>query len=1007
VYVLLALACRPGDDLKKSPASPEIPTAPSGSTTPARWADSWTDGTWTSRVEVEGVETLARTYRFSTDQPPRDGAPQQVTVTELEGQPVLRSGRLMLDGLFALALQEARTSSVSEISDGAFAGGAPQPCECFRTGELWPWVWTRDTAFAADLGLAWLDPVRVAESLRFKLSAGKPLAGLAGTFVLQDTGTGGSWPVSTDRVVWATGALAALQSLPDGERQRFLLEAFEAMAGTAEQDRTYTFDPEDGLYRGETSFLDWREQSYPPWMADDAARIAETKALSTNVLHLVLLEGLVQLAAELGDGAAGARYAEWAQALRQRIPDRFRTEEGWASFVGGPLDPAPQARDLLGTALAARVLEDPEAAALSVESWPMGAHGPPVLWPGQPDVPVYHNGAVWPFASAYLLRAARHAGHDGVVGQAAQSLLRASALNLTCVENLDWATGLPTGPAVNSRAQLWSIGASLALVTDGIFGLQRQDGELSLAPLLPAAFREEWLGDEVVLHHFPSAEGPVELRLQLPAPGPTGALVAVDERREPGRITVTLAEGPPSRAPAPLASGALGPRTPQILGVSAGVVTFSGDPGVTFEVWRDGALVASGLSGPSFDDPVPAGEGAPCYAVVAANPATGLRSHRSAPSCDWGAGQARVQVLDAHWLTGSGSFAADHGRPHIASFGAPGDALEAVFRPWYSGSYLLQPSFANGSGPVSTGVTSGHLWMTVREAGGAAVASGPVALPHTGAWDAWRDGTSLQAELSRDITYTLTLEVAPNGSWLEGYTLYGGAGGGPEPVGWVDLAEIKLLARSGPGAPAPGDHVVLDGTDDLGAFEVSQRLLPGVPLADWDAFALDHDEHYLYLALVSPAFEADLTPLMVYLQADPSPAVVPSTGMTYSGLVPALPFTPTHAIAVRALSDAGDGVGPYSGVWVPDGASWRQVGRLQPGVSSHLAPDRHTLSVRIPWAWLGDPEVIRLAAHVVHAVPAEEWKDTIPAGHTPWSGGGSFYEVDLGQEGGVAEWVMR
>jgi glycogen debranching enzyme len=991
VYVLLALACRPGDKVPESPTPPELPTSPPGSTTPEASTDSWSDGTWTSRVEVEDVDTLARTYHFSTDQPLRDNAPQQVTVTEILGQPVLRSGRLMLDGLFALAVQEARTSSVSEISDGSFAAGAPLPCECFRTGELWPWVWTRDTAFAADLGLAWLDPGRVAESLRFKLSAGKPSGGLLGSYVLQDTGTGGSWPVSTDRVVWALGALAALETLPAGEREEFLLEARDAMVGTAEQDRIYTFDPLDGLYRGETSFLDWREQSYPPWMGDDAARIAETKALSTNVLHLVLLEGLVQLAGELGDSTSEARYGEWAAVLRQRIPERFRTEEGWASFAGGPLDPSPQGRDLLGTALAALVLEDPEEALASVATWPMGSHGPSVIWPNRPEPGVYHNRAIWPFASAYLLRAAKHAGHDGVMRQVAESLLRASALNLSHMENLDWSTGLPQGPAVNSRAQLWSIGAALSLVTDGIFGLQLQQGEITLSPLLPALFRDEWLGDEVVLHHFPSADGPVELRLQLPPEGATRPLVAVDEQREPGLVTVTLAESAaPLRPQMPLVSDALSPATPQILGVSAGVVTFSGDPGVTFEVWRDGELVASGLGGSSFEDPVPAGESAPCYAVAATDPATALRSHHSAPICDWG---ARVQVLDAHWLTGGGVFATDHGRPHIASFGAPGDSLQALFRPWYSGSHLLQPSFANGSGPVSTGVTAGHLWMTVREVGGAVVASGPVALPHTGAWDTWRDGTSLGAELSRDTTYELSLEVAPNGSWLEGYALYGGAGGGSEPTGWVDLAEIKLLARAGPGAPAQGDHVTLDGSDDLGAFPVEQREVPGVPLADWDGFALAHDEDYLYLAIVSPAFEDDLTPFLVYLQADPDAAIVPSSGMTYAGLVPELPFTPTHTIALRAVSDAGDGVGPYNGVWVPGSAGWRQVGRLQQGVSFHVASDRHTLSARVPWAWLGDPQQVRLVAHVVYAQPGEEWKDTVPAGHTPWDGGGSYSEI--------------
>jgi hypothetical protein len=35
------------------------------------------------------------------------------------------------------------------------------------------------------------------------------------------------------------------------------------------------FDSGTGLYHGETSFLDWREQSYPGWMATDTAHTAE------------------------------------------------------------------------------------------------------------------------------------------------------------------------------------------------------------------------------------------------------------------------------------------------------------------------------------------------------------------------------------------------------------------------------------------------------------------------------------------------------------------------------------------------------------------------------------------------------------------------------------------------------------------------------------------------------------------------------------------------------------
>ncbi|MGX9105176.1 hypothetical protein ACWTQZ_26190, partial [Escherichia coli] len=87
------------------------------------------------------------------------------------------------------------------IRDPAFDEGRPVPCECFQTGARWPYVWTRDVSFAADLALARLDPQRTRQSLQFKLSAARD-GHTPGLFVAQDTGSGGSWPISSDRVVW-------------------------------------------------------------------------------------------------------------------------------------------------------------------------------------------------------------------------------------------------------------------------------------------------------------------------------------------------------------------------------------------------------------------------------------------------------------------------------------------------------------------------------------------------------------------------------------------------------------------------------------------------------------------------------------------------------------------------------------------------------------------------------------------------------------------------------------
>ncbi|MCZ7679228.1 MAG: hypothetical protein M5U28_10925 [Sandaracinaceae bacterium] len=98
------------------------------------------------------------------------------------------------------------------------------------------------------------------------------------------------------------------------------------------------------------------------------------------------------------------------------------------------------------------------------------------------------------------------------------------------------------------------------------------------------------------------------------------------------------------------------------------------------------------------------------------------------------------------------------------------------------------------------------------------------------------------------------------------------------------------------------------GVDDAAEYPSSQVLTPGAPLQPWEAFGLTWDADYLYVTMVSQAFEDQYKPVHVYLEARASlGAAAPSTGKTYNSLTPQLPFTPTHVIAVRRTSDSGLG----------------------------------------------------------------------------------------------------
>ncbi|WEM98863.1 hypothetical protein P0M04_14500 [Telluria mixta] len=344
---------------------------------------------FTLRGEAGGLRTYGQTSTMAT----REDAPSAIVYSEVAGLPVVRSGNLAFDALFAHAVSEMKEDSVSAIRDGSYDDGRPIPCECFETGEKWHYVWTRDLSYAAALGLAMLDPQRVRNSLLFKLSGYRPgvvkgphVAGSEdGLQVVQDTGSGGSWPVSSDRVSWAFGADEALKSLPPAERAAFAVTVLKALSNTIENDRLAAFDARDGLYTGEQSFLDWREQTYGDDIAGDLARMASAKAVSTNVAHYKALTLAAQLAAEQGDAARARRYGDWAVQLKAAINARFWLEDAglYASLTAAHFDGAPLHKfDWLGQSLAIITgVADAHRRDRILAVYPHGPAGAPVIYP--------------------------------------------------------------------------------------------------------------------------------------------------------------------------------------------------------------------------------------------------------------------------------------------------------------------------------------------------------------------------------------------------------------------------------------------------------------------------------------------------------------------------------------------------------------------------------------------------------------------------------------------------
>lgn len=486
--------------------------------------------THTTIVSVKDKLAQLRTFTISSDAPQRDNGPTYRVFTEDTNQPRVHSGNLMFDALFAQAIDDMKLNSVSKISDSSYNEGAEIDCNCFQTGEQWKYVWTRDLSYAANLALANMDPQRVVNSMLFKTSGFRTEVTVPSTLpestaqIIQDTGSGGSWPVSTDRVTWALAARSVINSLTGDDLADFKNKAYKALRGTVEADREASFDTQQGLYGGEQSYMDWRTQTYAPWIINNLSRMSSSKSLSTNVAHYEALRLTADLAVEFGDTTLAEKYNSWADALKNKINDKFWLDDVgmYATMTTSAEDQAPVHKyDMLGTALVilSGIAPDDRAAS-TLKHYPHAPLGVPVYYPQQPDIAPYHNRALWPFVTDYALRAAAKLNNAEVANNAISSLYRGAAMNLSNMENLEWLSGKPDysgGPIINSRRQLWSIAGYLDMVMSTIFGYHVDENGIKIKPFLTSDTRKLLGSSNVVtLENINYKGSSVNIQLQLP-----------------------------------------------------------------------------------------------------------------------------------------------------------------------------------------------------------------------------------------------------------------------------------------------------------------------------------------------------------------------------------------------------------------------------------------------------------------------------------------------------------
>lgn len=385
---------------------------------------------------------------------------------DISSYPQLSSSNLLHQAVYNMALDEMVN--------------AVEPDTTLRTGKEWAGVWTRDVSYSIILSMAYMQP----EASRISLSKKVTKDGR----IVQDTGSGGAWPVSSDRMIWAVAAYEVYKVTGDKEWLKFI---YPIIKKSFEADEAITFSP-DGAVRGETSFIDWREQSYPKWM--QTADIYRSEAMGTSIVHAQAMKILSEIAATLGKKEEAKVYAAKSAAIADAINELFWMEDkgyyGMYLYGRDHLILNPRA-ETLGEALSILFdIASPERAKIISQSNPTTPFGPAIFYPQISDMPSYHNNALWPFVAAYWTLAQAKAGNENGVMQGIGSIFRPAALFCTNKENFNLDNG-DIYTELNSSNMLWCLSGNIALTTKILFGINFEANQLTFKPFVPKVLNDK------------------------------------------------------------------------------------------------------------------------------------------------------------------------------------------------------------------------------------------------------------------------------------------------------------------------------------------------------------------------------------------------------------------------------------------------------------------------------------------------------------------------------------
>lgn len=624
---------------------------------------------------------------------------------------------------------------------------AVEPDTTLRTGKEWSGVWTRDVSYSILLSMAYLQPEASKISLMKKVNPQGQ--------IIQDTGSGGAWPVSSDRMIWALAAYEVYKVTGD---RKWLEYIYPIIKKSVEADALTVASP-TGLVKGETSFIDWREQSYPRWM--QTADIYQSEALNTSIVHSQALRVLADIASELGKNSEAEDYAARADAIAKAVNEQLWLDDKgyYAMYNYGRTAPVVNPRaETLGESLA--ILYDvasPERAASITENNPVTPFGAAIFFPQIADIPPYHNNSLWPWVGAYWAMANAKAGNDRGTLEAIGAVFRPAALFATNKENFVLDNG-DIATQLNSSNMLWCLAGNIAITHKILFGIHFEKDGLTFAPFVPKA-----LAAERTLTGFRYRNATLDITVRgygseiksFTLNGKEHKPFIPANIKGNNKIVITMADNEPAPMKVNHTRNVKAPLTP-VAWFESNTLTWNPIEYIAkYIVLRDGKPVAETRT-TTFDASVP-GE----YQIIGVS-GDGVQSFASEPRSNRARTVAPMPGEVAEAVSAEISY-----RPEKAISGFHGAGFRELDRSSAplnipvevpaDGTYAIYLRYANGNGPVNT-----ENKCAIRTLSVDGNRAGVVVMPQRGVanWDDWGFSNALTVPLTAG-KHTVTIDFRP------------------------------------------------------------------------------------------------------------------------------------------------------------------------------------------------------------------------------------------------------